>query len=461
MTPVPEIVTPNSDGSADTTLQGPGSGAPDTSPTNGISSDNGQPDNGQPANGTPTSVDPRFANPTSQDSSSEASALAQAQQMIGRNGRFSKGLEPTPRSDDEVVAGLASVLDVTTDALLRTGSDNLAWVLDQVREPGAYIAARGTSISDLIQAAGGYQQSADLSQIEVTSTEVDQASGRTRTTRTAYNEADGQMTVGSIRPLDVVRVRPVYSDREEGTVTVSGEVRYPGVFDITRDERLSSLLQRAGGMTEVAYPYGAIFTRKEAALAEKEGNERSARELENQIPGLMFAQNSSNADYSTAGAYLTSLVRSLREMPALGRIVVTADPTVLATKPELDFVLQPGDTLYVPKRPSTVTVTGEVRNPGSFQYRAGLGITQYLRLAGGTTQDADDSRTFVVMPDGSATPVDASWISFGGGNIPPGATVVVPRDLRPFNWSQLIKDTTQIISQLAVAAASIYVLNRN
>jgi protein involved in polysaccharide export with SLBB domain len=345
--------------------------------------------------------------------------------------------------------------------LLRTAADNLSWVLDQVRDPGPYLAAKGTSIYDIIQAAGGFLQTADLSQIEVTSTAYDQAAGRSSTTRTSYSQADNQLEVSAIRPMDVVRIRPVYSDRETGTVTVAGQVRYPGVFDITRDERLSSLLQRAGGMTEVAYPYGAIFTRKSAALAEKEGNDRSARELENQIPSLMFTQGSSSADFTTAGAYLSSLVKSLREMPALGRIVVTADPAVLATKPELDFVLQAGDTLFVPKRPSTVTVSGEVRNPGSFQYRAGLSFEDYLRSAGGTTQNADEGRTFVVMPDGSAAPVDTGWLRFGGGNVPPGATVVVPRDLRPINWSQIIRDATQIFGQIAVAAASIAVLARN
>jgi protein involved in polysaccharide export with SLBB domain len=410
------------------------------------------------------SVDPRFTNQNSAITGAAISALAQSQALMDASGGPLRMLHAPQSPDGQRVDGLAGTIGVTPDSLMRTASDNLAWVLDQVREPGPYLSAKGTSIFDLVQTAGGFLQTADLSQIEVTSTAVDQASGRSSTTRTNYSQADGQMALGIVRPLDVVRVRPVYSDREAGTVTVAGQVRYPGVFDITRDERLSSLLQRAGGMTEVAYPYGAIFTRKSAALSEKEGNERSARELENQIPALMFAQNNTtSADFTTAGAYLTTLVRSLREIPALGRIVVTADPTVLATKPDLDFVLQPGDMLYVPKRPSTVTVSGEVRNPGSFQYRAGLSYREYLHFAGGTTQNADEGRVFVVMPDGSAAPIDSDWISFGGsgGNIPPGATVVVPRDLRPFSWSQTLRDATQILSQIAVAAASIAVLTRN
>jgi hypothetical protein len=83
-------------------------------------------------------------------------------------------------------------------------------------------------------------------------------------------------------------------------------------------------------------------------------------------------------------------------------------------------------------------------------------------LAGGASQSADSSRIFVVMPDGSSSPMNANWLSFGGrGGIPPGATVVVPRDLQPFNWGVFLRDATQVISQLAVTAASLSVLNRN
>lgn len=395
-----------------------------------------------------------------QGDSSEAAALAQARALANRNGTQVNQLPAT--SDAEVVDHLARLLHVTNDALLRTASDNLTWVLDEVREPGAYLGAPGSSIADMIEAAGGVQQSADLSSIEVTSTAVDQHSGITRTTRSNYAGRDNQTAMVAVQPLDVIRLRPVYSDREEGTVTVAGQVRYPGVFDITRTEHLSTLLKRAGGLSEVAYPYGAIFTRRDAAVAERQGNERSARELENEIPTLIAAQTGASTEYASAATYLASLARNLRDMPALGRIVITADPAVLAIKPQLDVLLQPGDTLFVPKRPSTVTVSGEVLNPGAFQYRRGLPYSDYVKMAGGATQSADDDRTFIVFPDGSSAPVDSGWFSFDSrGDIPAGSTIVVPRDLRPFNWTQFLKDVTQIASQLALTAASLSVLNNN
>jgi polysaccharide export outer membrane protein len=405
--------------------------------------------------------DPRFRFNDRADSA-EAAALAQARTLVDRDNRLNRsGLRPVI-SDQEVVDELARLLHVTSDALLRTASDNLVWVLDEVRDPGPYLGAPGSSVADMIQAAGGVQQTADLSSIEVTSTAVDQRTGITRTNRSQYSGGEIQTAAVAIQPLDVIRLRPVYSDRDEGTVTVAGQVRYPGSFDIRRDEHLSALLKRAGGLSEVAYPYGAIFTRRDAAITEREGNERSARELENEAPTLIMSQGTQSQDLASASTYLASLARSLRQAPALGRIVITADPAVLAVKPDLDFVLQPGDTLFVPKRPSTVTVSGEVLNPGAFQYRRGLPFSDYVKMAGGATQSADDDRTFVVFPDGSSAPIDSGWLSFGSnGDIPPGSTIVVPRDLRPFNWSQFLKDVTQIASQLAVTAASLSVLNNN
>jgi polysaccharide biosynthesis/export protein len=404
------------------------------------------------------SEDLRYKN-AGQSATEESAALAVSRDVDTRSGKGGF-TDLSGLSDVQVVQADALAIGVTPDALKRLASDSLVWVMNEVREPGPYLGAFGSTVDDMIRSAGGLQQDADMSNIEITSTEINRQTGVTRTTRQSLSAVNDSLRLVSIRPMDVVRIRSVYTDRDQGTVTVAGEVRFPGVFDITRNERLSSLLQRAGGMSEVAYPYGAIFTRKEAALSEKEGYDRTARELESEIPILLAkASSSSDPSQTSTGIYLSSLARNLRDTPALGRVVITADPAVLAIKPELDFVLEPGDTLYIPKRPSNVTVSGEVLNSGSFQYRAGLRCTDYIRLAGGATQAADEGRTFIVMPDGSATPVSSDWLSFGGnGNIPPGSTIVVPRDISPFNWSQFIKDTTQIISQLAVTAASFAVL---
>lgn len=390
---------------------------------------------------------------------SEAQILARREAGGGQVGAF--GTQGRPVNNTMLVDNIASRLGVPRTALISIADDNLVWVLDEVRVPGPYIAAKGTTLANIIQAAGGARQQADFSGVEVTSTAFDQMTGDSRTVRTSYDARSGSLGSVAVSPLDVIRLRGVYSNRDEGTVTVAGQVRYPGVFDITRDERLSSVLQRAGGMTDVAYPYGAIFTRKTAALTEREGNIRASRQIEAEIATLAASPTTSpNAVQS--GTYLTTLAQELRDTPVLGRVTITADPTVLATKPQLDVVLEPGDTVFIPKRPSSISVSGEVLNPGSFQYRASYTSDDYVRLAGGTTQSADEDRSFVVFPDGSARPIGDDWLSFRGDNrLPPGSTIVVPRDLSPFDLGQFLKDATQIVSQLAVTAASLSVIQTN
>jgi protein involved in polysaccharide export with SLBB domain len=359
------------------------------------------------------------------------------------------------------VRDAARTVGVTTEILVRMASDHLVWVLDQVQDPGAYLAAGGTTLEDIVQIAGGPLDRADLSFVEVTSTNFEPLAGSSRTVRTGYKGTPDDFRRVSLRALDVVRLRPVFSDRDQGQVSVAGQVRFPGTLDITRAERLSSLLERAGGLTDEAYPFGAIFTRRRAAVAEREANLRAARELESQATTPSPLTLSADAGVGQAAQFASTLAGQLRTAPVLGRIAVTADPAILRVRPELDVLLEPGDTLYIPKRPSIVTVSGEVLNNGTFQYESGLSVRDYLERAGGTTQGADEGRTFILLPDGTARTVAENWLSFNtAAVIPPGSTIIVPRDLQPFSLGPFVRDITQIVSQLAITAASLVVINR-
>lgn len=391
-------------------------------------------------------------------------ALTAAQREAVKEGLVSDDSSSKSSSDGAGdVQSLASTLNVSTDMLRNVVSDYVVWVLDEVGNPGPYLSAEGTSLRGIIHLAGGAMRQADLSWVEVTSTKVDGLAGTARTERVAYKGADADFAKALVHPLDVVRLRRVFSDAENGRVTLSGEFRYPGTFDIIRGERLSSIIERAGGITDQAYPYGAVFTRSAAATSEKDANERAARSLESALASLATQPVTGNEASTSATQRLTflqSMAAQLRSQEVVGRISIMVDPAVLRAHPEMDTIVQPGDTLFIPKRPSTVNVSGEVLNPGSFQYRANYTVEDYVSLAGGEGQDSDDSRIFVVLPDGSAQPVNRSWLSFQDRAIPPGSTIVVPRDLRPFNFMQFAQSITQIASQLAIAAASLAVIGK-
>ena len=354
---------------------------------------------------------------------------------------------------DLVPTDIATELGLTPTALVSFAADYLVWVEGDVHDPGTYLAEGGSTLSAVIGAAGGLVLQADLSAITVTSSDIDAGSGTSHTVRNSYrgnSVADFEKV--TLRPLDTIIVRPVFSDRETGTVSVVGAVRYPGTFDIMRDERLSSLLGRAGGLTDEAYPLGSVFTRISAQQSEAEGNYREAVELQT---GALTAATTPNVNPGLL-VYLQSLETQLLHQPALGRITVTADPTILAVKPELDTLLQPGDFIYIPKRPSTVSVSGEVLNPGSFQYRPDMSLDDYVDLAGGYSKVAEDDETFVILPDGSARTGSSSIVSFFGSDpIPPGSTIVVPPNPAPFNTMVFLTQVSQIFGQVAIAAAGL------
>jgi protein involved in polysaccharide export with SLBB domain len=409
--------------------------------------------------GTPPGFDLRLQ-AAQQQLTAGTNAIAQAAQLSQQNAFSALSLTGGAQRLQLSVEAIAARLNVSVQALVRVAGDHLVWVLETVRDPGTYIAAEGTTLADMIQTAGGLLRQADLTAVEVTSTEIDPQTGTSRTARSNYRGQSGDFQRVSLQPLDVIRLRSVFTDRENGQVSVSGQVKYPGAFNITRGERLSSLLERAGGLTDQAYPYGAVFTRERAAVAEREGNIRQARSIDAQLSTLATSPQAANANVDTL-TFLTTLGQQVRNEPVLGRITMTADLAVLRSRPELDIVLEPGDTLYIPVRPATVTVTGEVLNSGSFQFENGLQLTDYLSRAGGITQSADRRRTFIILPDGTAQPVQSGWFSYSNVSlIPPGSTIVVPRDLSPFDLGLFLRDATQITSQLAVTAASVAVVGR-
>ena len=216
-------------------------------------------------------------------------------------------------------------------------------------------------------------------------------------------------------------------------------------------------MRRAGGLTEQGYAYGAIFLRERVRRAEQLGFVRAARELNASLAAVAIRRGVSAA---ALGA-LRQIARDLGDVPALGRVVIEADPTVLQVRPELDSVLEPGDRIFVPKRPNFVSVIGDVLNPGALQFTAGTTADTYIEQAGGFQRSADEGRTFVVFPNGRAQPLSLSAWNFSPVQIPPGSTIVSPKDPVPFDLLTFSRDITDLISKVAITAASLAVISRN
>jgi polysaccharide export outer membrane protein len=354
---------------------------------------------------------------------------------------------------------LVRQLDIDPLILINFLIEHRARLDGAVRGPGSYFVGPNVALNDLVQAAGGTINWADETGVELITTAIDHQTGKAATRHQSLGLHQTTLANYTVRPRDTLHFNQVFTNVGIGAVTVQGEVRFAGSYPIIRGEHLSDLLARAGGLTNTAYAYGTVFLRKSAASAEHEGYMRAASEIENELVIAMTRVGNDKIDPSTF-ASMQTFVNELRTQKAVGRISITADPSILASKPELDPLLEAGDVLYVPQRPSTVAVLGQVMQPGSFPYRPGLTLNDYIEQAGGYAATSDDSLTFIVLPDGSARRIQKSWLSFDAQSLPPGSTIVVPRDVTPLDTRQLILDISSIFSQFAVSLASLAVLSK-
>lgn len=339
--------------------------------------------------------------------------------------------------------------------LLPFALEHVVAVNGEVRRPGAYPVADDTPLAALIAVSGGLTREVDLTRLEVSRFDPDPYKGLSDTSRKMVDLNQTPIEGVTVSPGDVVRFNAVFTDRDSGPVVLLGEFVRPGIYGIRRGETLSEVVRRAGGLTEQAYPYGSIFLRERVRQVEQQGFIRASRELNS---ALAVAAVRRGVD-PRALISLQQISEQLGKVQAIGRIVIEADPTVLQVRRELDTVLEPGDRIFVPKRPNFVSVLGDVLNPGALQFVAGTKGDEYIRQAGGFQRSADEDRVFVVFPNGRAQPLSLSAWNYSPVQIPPGSTIVVPKDPIPFDLFTFTREMTDLVSKVALTAASLRVLS--
>jgi len=319
-----------------------------------------------------------------------------------------------------------------------------------VRTEGKFPVAEGTTLEHLIAVAGGLTLEASINNIEVTSAlngQGDQTDGKAGTRRTHINFAETNPEEILLAAGDSVHVKQKFQKIAERSVEIIGEVENPGRYDLLAGDKLSDLLRRAGGLTPQAYADGTIFSRQSARRAEEARFKAAARELQRSLASAMGSDEPPQAAQITS---VRQLIAELNNIPAVGRITVEADPAALVVEPELDVLLETGDRIYVPKRPLSVRVSGEVLSPAVLQFRSDKNARDYIAEAGGISFNADKGRSFVLYPDGSAEPLSISSWNHNTVFIPPGSTIVVPTDPAPMTFMQTARDFSQILSNLAI-----------
>lgn len=309
-----------------------------------------------------------------------------------------------------------------------------------LRAPGAWPVSAGATLDNVLAAAGGPTLEAGTNNIELTARQ--NAALRQRIDLAEIDPAN--ITVA---PGDSVRVNQKFKRVADNSVLIIGEVAHPGRYDLMPGDKLSDLIARAGGISAEAYPDGAIFSRESERRAEETRFRAQAQDLEVKLAAALKQKD--EPDHAQIKA-VQELVAQLKHAEAVGRITVEAAPGALAANPELDILLESGDRIYIPKRPLTVRVAGEVLSPASLQFRKDRNPRDYIMQAGGYSWHADKNRAFVVYPDGSAQPLAVNSWNHNPVFVPPGSTIVVPRDPKPFDFIETARDITQILSNLAI-----------
>ncbi|MBF0561631.1 MAG: SLBB domain-containing protein [Alphaproteobacteria bacterium] len=414
------------------------------------------PNSPQSTNNSPQSTNnsPNFAN----NSSPFVNTCAGLQKLAvvidtTRRERFANAFQATTPD------GLEKTLpnQMPCPAVFNANPDLLAFVLDyatvvqgEANSPGPYPVLPNTPLSKVLAVAGGIARGADLSKVEVS------RYSENAEDRKLYNAIDPSTHQVAIDPGDIIHLIANVSSKDTGPIVLRGEVRYPGVYTIRRGEKLSEAINQAGGLTAQSYPLGAVFLRTRLRQQEQANNDIAARRLE----ASLTTTSSGKTDAGTPPIVaIQTIAQSIRNAPAAGRSVIECDPTVLQLRPELDTVLEPGDELVVPKRPNHVAITGEVLMPSNTQFNPELDPSDYIKMAGGFTQQADKDRAYVILPNGMAEPLAISSWNFTPTHIPPGSTIVVPRDLTPFDPWALTTSLSQVVSQIAISAASLAVIS--
>jgi protein involved in polysaccharide export with SLBB domain len=328
--------------------------------------------------------------------------------------------------------------------------------------PGQYPFEAGMTVRDLIRAGGGLRDDAFGGSAELTRYQV--VNGASRVTElikvdlAAVLRGDPAANL-KLQPFDTLSIKEIEAWTDQAFITLRGQVKFPGNYSVKPGETLKSVLQRAGGLTQYAFPEGSVFTRKELRDREQKQLDMLAQRMQSDI--AFVALQASNVPGSAGGAASAlavgqSLLSQLRATRAVGRLVINV-PAILRSPvgSQYDVALRDGDELIVPRVQQQVTVIGEVQTVTSHLYRPGLSRDGYIALSGGTTARADTGRTYVVRADGSVVSQGSRWFS-GAPNMEPGDTIVVPLNAEHIPPLPFWQAVTQIIYNVAVAFLAVH-----
>ncbi|WP_233581487.1 SLBB domain-containing protein [Acidipila sp. EB88] len=336
----------------------------------------------------------------------------------------------------------------------------------EVLRPGTYPLSQAMTAAELVRMAGGFKRDALLDTADLTSYGVQ---GGNRIAGALTTLHIGAAVAGTepaadvpLKPGDILTIHQITGWNEIGqAVTVEGQVRFPGSYGFKEGERLSSMLLRAGGIRDTAYPEGAVLIREQVRELEESSREELIKSIETNSAaarlGPALGAGDTGGTLSLIKAQQEQAVAQLKSHPATGRMVIHISADIRSwANTDADIELRRGDVLTIPKRPGFVLVSGQVYNATALTFTPGKTAAWYLSHAGGTNGTANRGEIFIVRANGSVVGRHSGgWFD---GNVlstrlDPGDVVVVPQKILGASllWRNLLA-TAQIASSIGITA---------
>lgn len=334
--------------------------------------------------------------------------------------RVMAGIEPDIPLQREDKITISSLFDLRDEYKIS--------IQGEVRYPGTFEYADSISLGDVIQKAGGFKEGATPNRIEVSRRikNSDATSSSARTAEVFTINVDPQLRILGpkfiLKPFDVISVRSSEGYQVQKQVKLEGEVLYPGTYTITKkNEKISDLIKRAGGLTALAYTQGASLKRPGAEKVNPEDRNAidNKEEEDKKFLNLKRAQE--------AGAKDT--LQKEEELKLIQSDLVGIDLERILKRPQskYDLIVEDGDVIRIPRQLQTVKVTGEVLNPNSIVYLSGKSFKQYINGAGGFTTNALKRGAYIKYANGSVEAASSFLFFNNYPQVKPGAEILVPK----------------------------------
>ena len=325
---------------------------------------------------------------------------------------------------------------------------NLVSISGGVRREGVYELKNDEKLSRIIEFADGITNKADLSQIKLF-----RLSGGAVLDVKIEDITELNKYVPNDNDKVIIRQFPYRS------VSIVGAVENPGKYIINQGDGILDIVQRAGGYTETAYPFGGVLENKNTQKI----NEMAVSELYTAFLNSISSGYSASQSESFSG--IISIMEELKKSPVSGRVSAEFSIKKLKENPELDISLQDGDSITIPEVLDHVYIYGEVSSQGTVRYQDKKGYKHYVDLKGGYGPNADQRAVFILQPNGETIRASGSSRNIFMGrsdealNIYPGSVIFVPRKTsNALATTQTAQAYATILGNIGVSLASISVL---